>query len=102
MARRARLDGFCLMCPDETLAAGRLMCRACTRGLMMGGPFSLWVDTLGFSEAEIAEWAQLSRRTVSRAVDGQRISQRAAEKLAALTGLPLETFRPPAPPKDPA
>lgn len=83
----------CVLCGSERVRDDRDWCAQCRKDISPT-PLDEVLRALGMSEHEFAAAYELPVRTVIRAASGERMSARVAERLADLTGLPPETFRP--------
>lgn len=85
--------GMCPLCGKTwNVSPGVEICTRCRREIEPTA-LSLIVDVVGVED--LATWAGVSTRAVRRALAGKRLSPKSAAALAKLTGLPVETFRPP-------
>jgi len=80
----------CLVCGRSGghLVAGDRICSLCRPT-----PLRRWLAAVGFTVAELAVAARVSRDTVQVALRGERISARAARALAAVTKIPVDQLR---------
>lgn len=92
---RASVGVGCRVCGRRTGVEGEF-CSRCRRDFNPT-PLDQVLMAIGWTIREFAELSGIPERTVRRAQRGLRVSRRSAEKLAKVTGLPAETFRPDAP-----
>lgn len=91
--RLARAGMGCLMCGREDIGRGERFCGRCRREICPT-PLDLYLDAVGMTAREFAEFNRMPVRTVLRAAKGQRMSRRVARRLAKITKMPEESFRP--------
>jgi hypothetical protein len=84
----------CRNCGRHDIAEGALFCGRC-RKEFAATPLDKVLYAIGWTAKEFAEATGLPLRTIVRAAKGERVSVRVARRLAKITKLPFETFRPP-------
>lgn len=83
----------CRNCGRQDIAEGALFCGRC-RKEFAATPLDVVLEAIGWTAKQFAETTGLPLRTVIRAAKGERVSLRVAQRLAKITHLPVETFRP--------
>jgi DNA-binding XRE family transcriptional regulator len=84
----------CLSCGKRSnIADGEIECRGCLDE-HDPNPLREWRTTLGMKIQELADDTTLTKRTIIRAEQGERMSHDVAANLARHTGKHWRTFRP--------
>lgn len=84
----------CEICGSHRKGASGNLCPRCQEVAAKPTPLQQVLGSVGWTADEFSELTGIPRMTVMRALRGQRVSRRTAERLSKITKHPPEAFRP--------